>query len=224
MIEPWGMFEPWGAIKPWGVIERWGMAERRLWRWRSWRFEEACMADITLAEYNGRVWLVGGEVYIDDLLANTLTPNVSIELVRCESQSDVHDLWVQNCGEPLSGGMPWLIHHNIADRIRRSSPDYAVFFAQWSAMLDPDALAVIRAAVVRSNEHPEAPVILAEYLDPDGPQAMADLSHLRAQLIEDKLAESGIQRGQISRMLRTVSEIPGMTQESQRVDIIVRPA
>ncbi len=42
------------------------------------------MADITLAEYNGRVWLVGGEVYIDDLLANTLTPNVSIELVRCE--------------------------------------------------------------------------------------------------------------------------------------------
>ena len=67
-------------------------------------------------------------------------------------------------------------------------------------------------------------MILAEYLDPDGPQAMADLSRLRAQLIEDKLAESGIQRGQISRVLRTVSEIPGMAQESQRVDIIVRPA
>jgi hypothetical protein len=181
------------------------------------------MADITLAEYNGRVWLVSGEVHIDDLLANTLTPNVSIELVRCESQSDVHDLWVQNCGEPTTGGMPWLIHPNIADRIRRSSPDYAVFFAQWSAMLDPDALAVIQAAAVWSLEHPETPVILAEYLDPDGPQAMADLSRLRAQLIEDKLAESGVERAKMSRVRRNVSEIPGMAQESQRVDIVVRP-
>jgi hypothetical protein len=181
------------------------------------------MADITLAEYNGRVWLVGGEVYIDDLLANTLTPDVSIELVRCESQSDVQDLWIQNCGEQTTSNMPWLIHPNIADRIRRSSPDYAVFFAQWSAMLDPDALAVIQAAAVWSREHPEAPVILTEYLDPAGPQAMADLSRLRAQLIEDKLAENGVERGQISRVRRDVSEIPGMTQESQRVDIIVRP-
>ena len=60
------------------------------------------MADITLAEFNGRVWLVGGEVHIDDLLANTLPPDVSIEMVRCESQSEVHSLWVQNCGEPAS--------------------------------------------------------------------------------------------------------------------------
>ena len=182
------------------------------------------MADITLAEYNGRVWLVGGEDHIDDLLANTLTPDVSIELVRCESQSDVHDLWMQNCGEQTTATMPWIIHPNIADRIRRSSPDYAVFFAQWSAMLDPDALAVIRAAAVWSHQHPEAPVVLAEYLDPDGPQAMVDLSRLRTQLIEDKLAENGIERRQMSRVRRDVSEVPGMAQESQRVDIIVRPA
>jgi hypothetical protein len=181
------------------------------------------MADITLAEFNGRVWLVGGEVHIDDLLANTLTPDVSIEMVRCESQSGVRDLWVQHCGEPTTGSMPWIIHPNIAERIRRSSPDYAVYFAQWSAMLDPDALAVIRAAADWCIQHPEVPVVLAEYLDPDGPQAMVDLSRLRAQLIEDKLAESGIERGQMSRLRRTVGEVPGMAQESQRVDIIVRP-
>jgi outer membrane protein OmpA-like peptidoglycan-associated protein len=181
------------------------------------------MADITLAEYNGQVWLVGGEAYIDDLLANRLTPDVSIELVRCESQSNVHKLWVQNCGEPEHGGMPWIIHPNIAERIRRSSPDYPVYFAQWSAMLDPDALAVIRAASIWWQQHPDAPVVLAEYLDPDGPQAMVDLSRLRAQLIEDKLVETGVERAQISRVQRSVSEVPSMAQESQRVDIIVRP-
>ena len=182
------------------------------------------MADITLAEFNGRVWLVGGEVHIDDLLANTLTPDVSIEMVRCESQSEVHGLWVQNCGEPASAGMPWIIHPNIADRIRRSSPDYAVYFAQWSAMLDHDAMAVIRAAANWWLQHPEAPVILAEYLDPAGPQSMVDLSRLRTQLIEEKLAESGVAPSQITRELRNVADVPGMAQESQRVDIIVRPA
>jgi hypothetical protein len=181
------------------------------------------MADITLAEFNGRVWVVGGEAYIDDLLINALAPDVSIEMVRCESQSDVHALWVQLCGEPTTGGMPWIIHPNIAERIRRSSPDYAVYFAQWSAMLDADALAVIREAANWLHEHPEAPVVLAEYLDPEGPPAMVDLSRLRAQLIEDKLAESGVERGRIARVRRSVADVPGMAQESQRVDIIVRP-
>jgi hypothetical protein len=51
---------------------------------------------------------------------------------------------------------------------------------------------------------------------------MADLLRLRAQLIEDKLAEHGIERQQVSRERRNVSEVPSMAQESQRVDIIVR--
>jgi outer membrane protein OmpA-like peptidoglycan-associated protein len=183
------------------------------------------MADITLAEFNGRVWLVSGESYIDDLLANRLSEDVSIEFVRCESQRDIRDLWVQNCGSPEAGtgSAPWAIHPKIAERIRRSSPDYAVFFAQWSAMLDHDALAVIRAAVVWWKQQPQTPVVLAEYLDPDGPQAMVDLSRLRAQLIEEKLAEGGVAREQISRLRRSVHDVPGMAQESQRVDIIVRP-
>ncbi len=120
--------------------------------------------------------------------------------------------------------MPWIIHPNIAERIRRSSPDYAVYFAQWSAMLDPDALAVIRGAANWLSQHPEVPVTLAEYIDPAGPKAMVDLSRLRAQLIEDKLVEFGIEGRQIARLRRSVSDVPGMAQESQRVDIIVTPA
>ena len=182
------------------------------------------MADITLAELNGRVWLVGGEGYLQDLLANTLGSEVSIELVQCERQSEVRDLWVQNCGEPAAGtdGMPWQIHPNIVTRIRRRSPDYAVYFAQWSVLLDAEALTVINAAALWARENPEVPVTLAEYLDPAGPSAIADLSRLRAQLIEDKLAENGIARERIVRERRDVATVPGMAQESQRVDIVVR--
>jgi outer membrane protein OmpA-like peptidoglycan-associated protein len=180
------------------------------------------MADITLAELNGRVFLVGGEAHLNDLLANTLAAEVSIELVQCERQSEVHELWVQHCGEPLAAGMPWAIHPNIADRIRRRSPDYAVFFAQWSAMLDTDALTVIEGAASWAVANPEAPVLIAEYVDEGGPAPIAALAGLRAQLIEDRLAERGIPRARISRTRRGIAEVPGMTQESQRVDIVVR--
>jgi hypothetical protein len=182
------------------------------------------MADITLAEFNGRVWLVGGEAHLQDLLANTLPPEISTELVQCERAEDVRSLWAQLCGPPPADGTPWQIHPAIVARIHRTWPDYAVYFAQWSALLDNEALAVINAAALQANENPEAPVVLAEYLDPKGPQAIADLSRLRAQLIEDRLAESGVDRDRVTREKRNVSDVPGMTQESQRVDIVVRPA
>jgi hypothetical protein len=182
------------------------------------------MADITLAEFNGRVWLVGGEAHLHPLLANTLAKNVSIELLRCERLSDVTDLWVQHCGKPETEGMPWQIHPDIVARIRRRSPDYAVFFAQWSAMLDQDALTVINAAITWARENPAAPVMLAEYVDLAGPKAIADLSRLRAQLIEDKLTASGIGTDRITRARRDIDEGAGMSQESQRVDIIVPTA
>jgi len=185
------------------------------------------MADITLAEFNGRVWLVGGEAHLQDLLANTLPPDISAELVQCERPEDVRSLWAQLCGPSQTSDanrMPWQIHPAIVARIHRTLPDYAVYFAQWSAMLDNEALDVINAAALQAKQNPEASVVLAEYLDPEGPQAMVDLSRLRAQLIEDKLASSGVNRARVTREKRKVSDVPGMTQESQRVDIVVRTA
>jgi hypothetical protein len=183
---------------------------------------ETFMADITLAEMNGRVWLVGGEPFLDDLLANTLPAHISIEIVPCESQGEVHALWVRHSGEPATPGMPWVIHPGIVDRIRRAVPENAVFFAQWSALLDEDALAAIRSAARWAGEHSDAPVILTEFLDPNGPTPVAELSRLRALLIEEKLVEFGVERARIGRARRDVGEMPGMPQESQRVDIVVQ--
>ncbi len=184
------------------------------------------MADITLAEFNGRVWLVGGEDYLHALLGNALPKDVSIEFVQCERPEEVKRLWIQNCGEgPANvGGVPWQIHPNIVARIRRSSPDLAVYFGQWSAMLDQDALLVVSTAAAHAADLPEAAVVLALFLDPDGPRAMVDLASLRAQLITDKLAEHGVDPARIQRLVRDTHEIPGMGQESQRIDVIVRAA
>ena len=179
------------------------------------------MADVTLAECNGGFWLVGGEEYIDDLLANMLAREISIEIVSCESPNDVQALWAQQ-GGAHEGGMPWAINPLIVARIRRRSPDYAVFFAQWSAFLDPEALAVVRAAAGWAAENPAAPVLLATFLPAAGPPAIADLARLRAQLIEDKLIEFGIDRARIGRLGRDVAEVADMPAESQRVDIVVR--
>jgi hypothetical protein len=182
------------------------------------------MADITLAEFNGRVWLVGGEAYLHDLLGNTLPKTVSTELIQCEHPSEVHRLWVQNCGEPATGGTPWQIHPDIVARIHRSTQDQAVYFGQWSALLDQDALMAVTAAAARANEVPEAPVELVQYLDPDGAQAIADLARLRCQLIEDKLAEGGVARARTGRAVRPLAELPGSEagRDAQRIDIVVR--
>jgi hypothetical protein len=182
------------------------------------------MADITLAEYQGRVWLVGGEPYIDDLLANTLASQITIELVPCKSQSDVHALWEQHCGPQDSFGNPWIIHPAIVQRIRRAASEYSVFFTEWSAMIDQDAETVIASAAAWANENPEAPVDLVEFLDPAGPKAIADLSRLRAQLIEDRLTEGGVARERIGRATDRPGEVVAKSGESQRVDIVVRVA
>jgi outer membrane protein OmpA-like peptidoglycan-associated protein len=97
-----------------------------------------------------------------------------------------------------------------------------VFFAEWSARLDRDALTVIASAAAWAVEHPEAPVELVEYLDPEGPKAIVDLSRLRAQLIEDKLTEAGVAAHRLTRARRGIGDVAGMAQESQRIDIVVR--
>ena len=81
---------------------------------------------------------------------------------------------------------------------------------------------MIAAAAAWAEENPTLPVVLAEYLDPAGPRAIADLSRLRAQFIEDKLVESGLDRDRVSRAQRPISDVDGMPQESQRIDIVIR--
>ena len=183
------------------------------------------MADITIAEFNGNGWLVGGEEHIDGLLANALEDDITIEIISCDSLAAIQALWRQNCGAGGSGdpSNPWLIHPAIVNRARRLVPDHAVFFSQWSVLLDQDAQAVIRAAAVVAAQNPDQPVRVAEYLDDASPRSVTDLSRLRAGLIEDALVAEGVSAGRIERIRRPITDVPGMAQESQRVDIVIVP-
>ena len=180
------------------------------------------MADIVLAECRGQAWLVSGEQYIDHLLANTLPPHVSIELVACESKSEVDALWVQHCGPPQEFTAPWLIHPGVTNRVRRTQAGHAVFFAQWSAAMDEDAQSVIRAAAVSALQNTDRDVLLVRYVGPNSPQAMTDLANLRAGLIEAALVKLDVPASRIQRETRDVATVPGMSEESQRVDIVLK--
>jgi len=182
------------------------------------------MADITLAEFDGRVWMVGGEPYLDDLLFNSLDRNISIEIIPCETKSQVQEMWLQMCGPQAVSGDPWLIHPAIVARIRRGSSDYSVLFTEWSAMLDSQAHGEIAAVVTWAAANPGASFELVEFLVPGAPKGMADLSRLRAQLVEDKLVELGVTASLISRAQRDLPDADGKTADSRRIDIVVKPA
>jgi hypothetical protein len=160
------------------------------------------MADITLAEWNERVWLVGGEGHIDDLLANTLAPEITIEIIACEQKSRVHELWELHCG-PQQGfvGDPWLIHPAIVARIKRADAPQAVLFAAWSAALDAEAHAVIDAAAAWAAGNPEARITLIARHDPNGPAGLADLARLRGQLVAAALVTAGVDASRIDQSL-----------------------
>ena len=180
------------------------------------------MADVTLAEYNDNVWLVGGEPHIDDLLANTLPAHVTIEVLTCETKSQVHALWVQLCGEPAFPGDPWLIHPAIVNRIRRVNSGYAVYFAQWSAQLDDQAESIITAAA-RHAHGGTGKVTLVEFIDDSSPAFAADLARVRLGMIEHILLREGVEKERLDHARRDLAAAQAVGQDAQRVDILIEP-
>jgi hypothetical protein len=172
------------------------------------------MADIVIAEHQGQAWLVSGERYIDDLLANTLSSDISIDIVSCASHADVTALL-----SPEDAGKPfWAIHPGIVKRLRRGLEEYTVLFSQWSALLDDDAGSVIRGAADLAAIHAEATVVLTSYTGADAPPMARALSDLRKNLIEAALTEHGV----AGRRIAHISCDPA-AGEVDRFDIVIRP-
>jgi len=179
------------------------------------------MADITLAEYNGSVWLVGGEAYLDDLLINALPDGISIELVPCERKGDVHAMWHRLSGEPDYAGDPWMIHPAIVQRIRGTPPATAIVFKPWIVMPDEDGMRVIARAAAEAAADPDSAMVLAAYVDPDATAAAAELANLRLRMIEDALERENVPRARITREQRDAATLGALAAGSGRVDIVV---
>jgi hypothetical protein len=180
------------------------------------------VSDIILCEFKGRGWLVRGERYIDDLLINALPPNISIEVITCEAESDVNDLWFREGWNPDSGRRPWMIHPAIMKRIRGSQDGQSIIFGQWSALLDDEAHAVLRGVALAADQAAGVEVCLISYSQPDQPRAMIDLTNLRCSLVEAELERLGVAP---SRFVRETREAPAdKTSGGQRIDIRVGAA
>ena len=177
------------------------------------------MADIILAEHDGRVWLVVGEQHIDDLLANSLPASISIDFVQCESHSHANDMWEHNRRRTGGASTAWLIHPAIVSRIRRRVGGFSVSFGPWSALLDDTARDVVRAAADQAARKADANVVLTSYIVPDGPQLATDLAILRSSLIEAELSALGVCASRITRARRDATSVEGDAAKAECVDI-----
>lgn len=149
------------------------------------------MADVTLAESHGQVWLVAGEEHIDDLLANTLPPGITIEIIPCADRTEVWALWQRSEADEENGANPWIIHPNIVRRIKGSSGQQAVRFTPWSAMMDSDAQGVLASTADWMAGDPAGRLILRQSCPAAPPPGLVDLQRLRAQLVASALAAAG---------------------------------
>ncbi len=142
--------------------------------------------DVTLAVCGGHAWLVRGERHIDDLLNNSLSADVTIGIVACESKSAVDALWHAFTDEPAL--QAWLIHPAIVDRARGVVRDLVAEFAPWSAAIDDAAEGVLRRAAAAAG--PDANLVLVSPVLPPGPAAQ--LNALRCTLLAQQLETYGL--------------------------------
>lgn len=174
------------------------------------------MADITLAECNGRAWLLAGEQYIDDLLANTLAPHVTIEVIQFQSKSAIDAAWTARTEEDPSG--MWMIHPGVLNRAKGQSGLLSVQFAAWSAAMDAQAEASLQTAVAMAEKEPGHVVALIRHEAAGGAAMAAEMGGLRCGLIEARLAALGLAPARI------VREVAAATEGAEdRVDVVVRP-
>ncbi len=90
-------------------------------------------------------------------------------------------------------------------------------------MIYLDGRTVIRSAVVSAVQNPDRKVMLVRFVSAASDQAIGDLANLRAGLIEAQLVKLGVEPSRIGRETRDVSTVPGMGEESQRVDVVLSP-
>ena len=155
------------------------------------------MADVTLAEFDGQVWLVAGENLIDELLANMMPPGATIEFVSCDSRAEVWDLWAENSLDSVEGIDPWIIHPGIVSRIRGSMAEPRLQFAPWSAQIPDEAKDTIGKAAGWLAANAAGRITLRQFAPASPPAGLADIQRVRAMLVLGALTGAGADAGRL---------------------------
>ncbi len=101
---------------------------------------------------------------------------------------------------------------------------FVIFFQPWSANIDDQGQAAVKAAADSAKYHSTVPVTVAGFASPIGTtQANADLAKTRAQVVSDALVSNGVSADRIKR--KALGEVDYTLDpiESRRVEISVGP-
>ena len=97
-----------------------------------------------------------------------------------------------------------------------------VFFQEWSAALDPSALAAVNTAAQWAKAHPALSLKVSGFADPTGSaQANDYMSLTRAQVVADQLVTDGVDRDRIVLSAHGITNFTLTSQESRRVVIAI---
>lgn len=114
------------------------------------------------------------------------------------------------CGLTACGGAP------------KPAQTFIVFFPDSSAQLDAPAKAMIEVAASWARSHPDSPVEVAGYADPQGStRAAIEASRMRAQVVFEQLITDGVPASRIGRSARGPTDYTLSSQENQQVEIRV---
>jgi outer membrane protein OmpA-like peptidoglycan-associated protein len=110
----------------------------------------------------------------------------------------------------------------LADAAEPLAPKFVVFFQEWSAALDPAALAVISHASDYAKANSISVVYVDGFADPAGSRkANLLLTDLRAQVVIDRLQADGVPGARIRGRGHGPVRFALTSQESRRVEISV---
>jgi len=146
------------------------------------------VADIVLAEFAGRVWLVRGDEHFDDLLRNELPRSVSVVFLPCASHDEVLALWREHDTPERDDDAPWQLNPAIVRRIRGTPGAQSVLFAAWSAMPDAAAQVTIEDVATSLRGDLAARLMLRQFSPAAPPPGFTDLQRLRGTLLAAALA------------------------------------
>jgi outer membrane protein OmpA-like peptidoglycan-associated protein len=87
----------------------------------------------------------------------------------------------------------------VATTARAAEPrTFVLYFASWSALIDPTADQIVNAAVTAAKADPLAPITITGYASTIGSvEANTLLARVRAQVVMDALVTAGINRERI---------------------------
>jgi len=99
---------------------------------------------------------------------------------------------------------------------------YPLYFQELSARLDSEGKQVVAEAAAYAAAHPFADVSVVGFAHPDvSPQASADISRTRAQVVVDELVANGVAPGRIRQGSMGATPYAFSALESRRVEINV---